>query len=173
MIGPSRNSLLPQILLNSREVNIYLTRIDGHAAWVNQNVLDENGITDETTIDGGSVMNGVLVDNAETLVSLPEKDAAFWRNALLIAQDSLVKYGLTAMTDAGLSTKKILILDSLQSEGKFNLVVNAMISNNEEDLNFFEQNGPIQKDLLRVKSVKAYLDGALGSERRTFKSPLS
>ena len=153
------------------EVNIYLTRIDGHAAWVNQNVLDENGITDETTIDGGSVMNGVLVDNAETLVSLPEKDAAFWRNALLIAQDSLVKYGLTAMTDAGLSTKKILILDSLQSEGKFNLVVNAMISNNEEDLNFFEQNGPIQKDLLRVKSVKAYLDGALGSRGALLRAP--
>ena len=152
-------------------VNIYLTRIDGHAAWVNQNVLDENGITNETTIDGGSVMNGVLVDNAETLVSLPEKDAAFWRNALLIAQDSLVKYGLTAMTDAGLSTKKILILDSLQSEGKFNLVVNAMISNNDEDLNFFEQNGPIQKDLLRVKSVKAYLDGALGSRGALLRAP--
>lgn len=153
------------------EVNIYLTRIDGHAAWVNQNVLDENGITNETTIDGGSVMNGVLVDNAETLVSLPEKDAAFWRNALLIAQDSLVKYGLTAMTDAGLSTKKILILDSLQSEGKFNLIVNAMISNNDEDLNFFEQNGPIQKDLLRVKSVKAYLDGALGSRGALLRAP--
>ncbi len=152
-------------------VNIYLTRIDGHAAWVNQNVLDENGITNETTIDGGSVMNGVLVDNAETLVSLPEKDAAFWRSALLIAQDSLVKYGLTAMTDAGLSTKKILILDSLQSEGKFNLIVNAMISNNDEDLNFFEQNGPIQKDLLRVKSVKAYLDGALGSRGALLRAP--
>lgn len=154
-----------------RNVNIYLTRIDGHAAWVNQTVLDEFGITNETSIDGGSVLNGVLVDNAETLVSLPEKDAAFWREALLIAQDSLVKYGLTAMTDAGLSTKKILILDSLQSEGKFHLVVNAMISNNEEDLNFFEQNGPIQKDLLRVKSVKAYLDGALGSRGALLRAP--
>ena len=154
-----------------KNVNIYLTRIDGHAAWVNQSVLDEFEITNESTISGGSVLNGVLVDNAETLVSLPEKDAAFWRNALLIAQDSLVKYGLTAMTDAGLSTKKILILDSLQSEGKFNLVVNAMISNNEEDLNYFEQNGPIQKDLLRVKSVKAYLDGALGSRGALLRAP--
>jgi hypothetical protein len=154
-----------------KNVNIYLVRIDGHAAWVNQSVLDEFGITNESKISGGSVLNGVLVDNAETLVSLPEKDAAFWREALLIAQDSLVKYGLTAMTDAGLSTKKILILDSLQSEGKFNLVVNAMISNNEDDLSYFEQHGPIQKDLLRVKSVKAYLDGALGSRGALLRAP--
>jgi predicted amidohydrolase YtcJ len=158
-------------LAQFQDVNIYLTRIDGHAAWVNQSVLDENGIKDETTIDGGSVLNGVLVDNAEALVTLPEKDAAFWRKALLIAQDSLVKYGLTAMTDAGLSTKKILILDSLQSEGKFSLVVNAMTSNNEEDLNYFEQHGPIQKSLLRVKSVKAYLDGALGSRGALLRAP--
>ncbi len=158
-------------LAEFQDVNIYLTRIDGHAAWVNQNVLDEFDISNETSIAGGSVLNGVLVDNAETLVSLPEKNAAFWRKALLIAQDSLMKYGLTAMTDAGLSTKKILILDSLQSEGNFNLVVNAMISNNEEDLHYFETNGPIQKDLLRVKSVKAYLDGALGSRGALLRAP--
>ena len=116
-------------------------------------------------------MDGVLVDNAEQLVTLPEHSSMFWRNALLQAQDSLVKYGLTAMTDAGLSSRKILILDSLQTEGNFNLMVNAMISNNEEDLNYFEQHGPIQKELLRVKSVKAYLDGALGSRGALLRAP--
>ena len=39
-----------------------------------------------------------------------------------------------------------------------------MISNNEEDLSYFEQQGPIQKELLRVKSVKAYLDEPLVQE---------
>jgi len=152
-------------------VKIYMTRIDGHAAWVNQAVLDEFAITNETTIEGGSVLDGVLVDNAETLVKVPELSNRFWRAALLQAQDSLVKYGLTAMTDAGLSKDQILLLDSLQEEGSFKLFVNAMISNNEEDLQYFEVNGPIEKPLLRVKSVKAYLDGALGSRGALLRDP--
>lgn len=158
-------------LASFEDVKIYLTRIDGHAAWVNKEVLDTYKITKETTVEGGAVLDGILVDKAEQLVKLPKHSSRFWRNALLQAQDSLVKYGLTAMTDAGLSTRKILILDSLQTEGSFNLVVNAMISNNEEDLSYFEQHGPIQKEMLRVKSVKAYLDGALGSRGALLRAP--
>jgi len=152
-------------------VKIYMTRIDGHAAWVNQAVLDEFNITNNTKIDGGSIIDGVLVDNAESLVQVPELSNRFWRAALLQAQDSLVKYGLTAMTDAGLSKDQILLLDSLQQEGSFKLFVNAMISNNEEDLQYFETHGPIEKPLLRVKSVKAYLDGALGSRGALLRDP--
>ena len=152
-------------------VKIYMTRIDGHAAWVNQAVLDKFNITNDTRIDGGSITDGVLVDNAETLVQVPELSNRFWRAALLQAQDSLVKYGLTAMTDAGLSKDQILLLDSLQQEGSFKLFVNAMISNNEEDLQYFETHGPIEKPLLRVKSVKAYLDGALGSRGALLRDP--
>ncbi|MEY2963740.1 MAG: hypothetical protein RL754_1001 [Bacteroidota bacterium] len=150
---------------------IYMTRIDGHAAWVNQEVLDAFEITNETTIGGGSVKDGVLVDNAESLVHIPPMSTVFWRAALLQAQDSLVKYGLTAMTDAGLSKDQILLLDSMQEEGMFHLPINAMISNTEVDLRYFEENGPIEKPLLRVKSVKAYLDGALGSRGALLRAP--
>ncbi len=150
---------------------IYLTRIDGHAAWVNQAVLDTFSISSNTAIEGGQILDGVLVDNAESLVTLPKLTNRYWRTALLQAQDSLVKYGLTAMTDAGLTTSQILLLDSLQEEGQFHLFVNAMISNTEEDLAHFESNGPIEKPLLRVKSVKAYLDGALGSRGALLRDP--
>ena len=75
------------------------------------------------------------------------------------------------MTDAGLTASQILLLDSLQVEGQFHLFVNAMISNNEEDLAYFESNCPIEKPLLRVKSVKAYLDGALGSRGALLRDP--
>ncbi len=158
-------------LARFENVKIYMTRIDGHAAWVNQAVLDEFAITNETKIQGGSVLDGILVDNAETLIEVPAMSNRFWRAALLQAQDSLVKYGLTAMTDAGLSKNQILLLDSLQEEGSFKLFVNAMISNTEEDLQYFEVNGPIEKPLLRVKSVKAYLDGALGSRGALLRDP--
>lgn len=158
-------------LVDFGNVKIYMTRIDGHAAWVNQAVLDEFAITNETSISGGSVIDGILIDNAETLVEVPNMSNRFWRAALLQAQDSLIKYGLTAMTDAGLSKDQILLLDSLQEEGHFKLFVNAMISNNEEDLQYFETRGPIEKPLLRVKSVKAYLDGALGSRGALLRDP--
>lgn len=160
-----------QDLAEFEGVHLYLTRIDGHAAWVNQKVMDSFEITPGMPITGGQVLNGVLVDMAETLVELPEYTNEFWRAALLQAQDSLVKYGLTAMTDAGLSHGQILLLDSLIEEGKWHLAVNAMISNNEEDLRYFEQHGPIEKPLLSVKSVKAYLDGALGSRGALLRAP--
>ena len=160
-----------QDLNQFKGVKIYLTRIDGHAAWVNQQVLKTFNISDNLIINGGSIENGILVDNAESLVDLPKHSSDFWRQALLRAQDSLIKYGLTAMTDAGLSADKILILDSLQEEGKFHIMVNAMISNIENDLDYFEKNGPINKNLLRVQSVKGYLDGALGSRGALLRAP--
>ena len=168
---PSQEFPTSQDLDQFKGDKIYLTRIDGHAAWVNKEVLQAFKITDDLIIEGGSIEQGVLIDNAESLVDLPKRSSAFWRKALLQAQDSLVKYGLTAMTDAGLSTNKILILDSLQEEGKFGIMVNAMISNTESDLNYFEKNGPVHKDILRVQSVKAYLDGALGSRGALLRAP--
>ena len=160
-----------QDLNQFKGVKIYLTRIDGHAAWVNQEVLKTFNISDNLVINGGSIKNGILVDNAVSLVALPKHPSDFWRQALLRAQDSLVKYGLTAMTDAGLSADKILILDSLQEEGKFHIMVNAMISNTKSDLDYFEKNGSINKNLLRVQSVKGYLDGALGSRGALLRAP--
>lgn len=150
---------------------IYLTRIDGHAAWVNQEVMDAFDIEVGAAIDGGSVLNGVLVDRAEELVELPKYTTAFWRMALLQTQDSLVKYGITALTDAGLHFDQILLLDSMIDEGAWKIAVNAMISNTEEDLSYFEAHGPVEKPLLRVKSVKAYLDGALGSRGALLRDP--
>ena len=175
--GWDQNDWTPQEFPTAKDLaefsdkRIYLTRIDGHAAWVNQAVLDTFSISSSTAIEGGQILDGVLVDNAESLVTLPKLTNRYWRAALLQAQDSLLKYGLTAMTDAGLSASQILLLDSLQEEGQFHLFVNAMISNNEEDLAYFESNGPIEKPLLRVKSVKAYLDGALGSRGALLRDP--
>ena len=38
-------------LASFEDVKIYLTRIDGHAAWVNKDVLDTYEITKETTVE--------------------------------------------------------------------------------------------------------------------------
>ena len=48
-----------------------------------------------------------------------------------------------------------------------------MISNLENDVNYFLENGPIKTNSLNVRSVKVYGDGALGSRGATLKQPYS
>ena len=51
--------------------------------------------------------------------------------------------------------------------------VYAMISNTNDNLNYYLTNGIIEKEKLTVRSVKAYLDGALGSRGALLKNPYS
>ena len=51
--------------------------------------------------------------------------------------------------------------------------VYAMISNSEDDVDYFLENGPIKTNSLNVRSVKVYGDGALGSRGATLKKPYS
>ena len=51
--------------------------------------------------------------------------------------------------------------------------VYAMISNTNDNLKYYLTNGIIEKEKLTVRSVKAYLDGALGSRGALLKNPYS
>ena len=51
--------------------------------------------------------------------------------------------------------------------------VYAMISNTNDNLKYYLTNGIIEKEKLTVRSVKAYLDGALGSRGALLKKPYS
>ena len=56
-----------------------------------------------------------------------------------------------------------MLIDSLQKQGILDIRIYAMISNNEEDVDYFIENGPMKTPKLNVRSVKVYADGALGS----------
>ena len=73
----------------------------------------------------------------------------------------------------GLSKDVILLIDSLQKRKSLKMRVYAMISNLENDVNYFIENGPIKTNSLNVRSVKVYGDGALGSRGATLKEPYS
>ena len=163
------------------ETPIILERIDGHAYLVNQKALDVAKIDVNTKSKNGTVviengkLTGVLIDGPMSLI-----DKAFGNisneekiDALLSAQDICFKHGLTTVDDAGLSKEVILLIDSLQKKNKLKMRIYAMISNVENDVNYFLEKGHIKTDLLNVRSVKVYGDGALGSRGATLKKPYS
>lgn len=163
------------------ETPIILERIDGHAYLVNQKALDVAKIDINTKSKNGTVviengkLTGVLIDGPMSLI-----DKVFGNisneekiDALLSAQDICFKHGLTTVDDAGLSKEVILLIDSLQKKNKLKMRIYAMISNIENDVNYFLEKGHIKTDLLNVRSVKVYGDGALGSRGATLKKPYS
>ncbi len=150
---------------------VILRRIDGHAYLVNDAALKLANITSSSKIEGGEFLmrrgrlTGVLIDNAMRLIDdiIPEPSIEETVSALLAAQEACFENGLTTVSDAGISKKQIMLIDSLQKQGILDIRIYAMISNNEEDVNHFIQNGLMKTPKLNVRSVKVYADGALGS----------
>ncbi|MDT0651288.1 amidohydrolase [Autumnicola edwardsiae] len=156
---------------------IAVTRIDGHALLANQAALDAAGITTETPFEGGDIeqksgrLTGIIVDNPMSLVTnaQPEPTTEEQTTALMAAQDICFKYGLTTVVDAGIDKNTIELMDNLHEEGDLKIRIYAMISNTEENLDFFLEKGPYKTDRLNVRSIKFYGDGALGSRGAALK----
>ena len=160
---------------------VLLRRIDGHALLVNDLVIKKAEINSKTRVSGGSILiennkpSGILIDNAMDLAMniLPSKSSKIISKALIDAQTKAFENGLTTVDDAGLNKRTIMIIDSLQKKGDLKIRVYAMISNTSDNLNYFLDKGIIEQEKLTVRSVKAYLDGALGSRGALLKKPYS
>ena len=160
---------------------VLIRRIDGHALLVNDLVLDKAGVNSKTKISGGKILiennkpTGLLIDKAMDLATsiLPSYDSKAITNALINAEKKAFENGLTTVDDAGLNKNIIQAIDSLHRTGDLKIRVYAMISNTNENLNYFLNKGIIEEERLTVRSVKAYLDGALGSRGALLKEPYS
>ncbi|MET4108062.1 amidohydrolase [Hymenobacter sp. UYP22] len=159
---------------------VFIIRVDGHAALVNQKALDLAGVSARTPISGGTItkdakgrLTGLLVDNAVKLVAgkIPDPTAAEAEAALLEAQQRCVAVGLTSMADAGLDKANVDRLDALQQAGKLKVRLYAMLAPTPENKDFYLQKGPVFKDRLTVASFKVYADGALGSRGACLVAP--
>lgn len=163
------------------ETPVYLTRIDGHAAWVNSKALELAGINSKTKIEGGDIIlqngepSGILIDNAMGLVRslIPEPDQTSQIKALKAAEVNCFAVGLTGVTDAGLSLASIQLIDSLQKSDVLNIRINAMLAPSEENFDYFLPKGPYVTDKLSVRTIKIYADGALGSRGACMIEPYS
>ena len=158
---------------------VVLERIDGHAYIVNDNALELAGIDQNTLVRGGLVLlkdnkpTGVLIDAPMSMVDkvLPEKSIREKVNALKQAQEISFSYGLTTVSDAGLSTEIINVIDSLHKSEELKIKIYAMVSVSKRNIQRLKKTGIIKTPKLNVRSFKVYGDGALGSRGAALKKP--
>jgi len=161
------------------ELPVALSRVDGHALWVNSKALEMAGITAATKMEGGEVVlakgepSGILIDAPMKMVFnvMPKPSLELSSRALLEAEARCVSLGLTSLNDAGLDREIIELIDSLQQDGSMKLKVYAMVSNTEANLDHFLSKGIYKTDRLNVRSIKVYGDGALGSRGAALRAP--
>lgn len=163
---------------------VVLERVDGHAVWANAVALDRAGFTSDTRIFGGALqqdadgrLTGVLIDRAaDSLQSLiPEPDSLTMARLMVEAGRRIVAAGLTHITDAGLGPDEVEAIAALQASGELPLRFSVMVSDSREALGHFLPLGPRidTAGMLDVRSVKFYMDGALGSRGAALLEPYS
>ena len=150
---------------------VCLSRIDGHAVWINSAAVKALNLNTQQVIAGGEFVykdgkfQGICIDNAADLVKskLPEVPFTAWETGLNSGLRNCHAQGLTQIAEAGMSLKDIQLVQDLQAQNKLSLRIYGMLSLSEENLGYISRNGMIYTDLFTMRSVKMYLDGALGS----------
>ncbi|MBJ80848.1 MAG: hypothetical protein CMH60_05970 [Myxococcales bacterium] len=160
---------------------IYLTRVDGHAAWVNTKALQAAGIT-ETTEDplGGLIVRddqgqatGILIDTAMELVQavMPvPSDEEIW-NDFKVACARCVRLGISGVHDMGTAPQELAVLKKMEAAGELPLRVTSYLYGEIDDLAPYLEQKVERQGLVRVVGVKLFVDGALGSWGAAFFEP--
>ncbi len=164
-----------------------LTRVDGHALWVNRSALAAAGISAATPDPpGGAILRdaagrptGILVDRAAELVEnvVPAPPARAVEQALAVAAQQLVALGLTGVHDMDADAPGYgsgwSAMRALAKQGKFPLRINAFAALGSPLHREILDSGPIEDGRLRAIGIKLYMDGALGSRGARLLAPYS
>lgn len=155
---------------------VYLTRIDGHAAWVNSKAMELAGVDDETPdVQGGVVVRdesgsatGIFVDATMRYIRevIPPRTAVESEMALNLALDEISRLGITSVHDARTDAATWEMYKQFADRGDLKTRIYAMIPGTGDMFDEMAANGPINSyadDMLALRSVKISSDGALGS----------
>jgi len=162
---------------------IVLQRSDGHAMVASSAALAKAGVT-ATTPDpaGGKILrgpdgapDGMLIDHAQALVRdvIPPPTDATKRLALEKAGALYASRGWTGLGNMSVDAGDLKLLTALASEKKFSLRVdNYMDPRGAAEV---LAKGPFEDatGLIRVRGIKLYMDGALGSRGAALLEPYS
>ena len=160
---------------------VWLERIDGHASWANTAAMalaKVDGHPDwrqgDWQPEGGRIVRdaqgratGVFVDGAQGVVgdAIPAADDAAIERMLTLAMRDAVAHGLTGVHDAGVSLKEMRVYRKLADAGAMPMRVTAFADGDGAALQWLCDQGLYQhpSHRLKMRTVKLYMDGALGS----------
>ena len=164
---------------------VMLSRIDGHADWVNSKALEIANINQHTSSpSGGEIIKddkglptGLLIDNASNLINahIPKATTQDLVKRLNFATDHLLSLGITSAHDAGISEQvRDMYIEQAESDA-LRLRIYAMISATDPNIEAMLKQGHYgdEQGYLSIRSVKAYGDGALGSRGAALLAPYS
>ena len=168
---------------------VYLDRVDGHAAWVNSAALriahaKGRALAGDWQPEGGKILRdaagqptGVLVDNASALVSshIPAHSQAELDRRFELALKDVVANGLTGVHDMGVSRSELAMFRRFADEGRLPLRLDAYAAGDGDALDDLCRDGLYQHagGRLKMRGVKLFVDGALGSRGAAMLAPYS
>lgn len=162
---------------------IVLQRADGHALVANSAALARAGISRATPDPAGGRIErdaageptGMLIDNAMGLMAarLPPLSPALRREALKRAVDHYASLGWTHAVNMSTEAADLEALEALAAAGQLPIRVDVFMT--PEDAGPVLARGPYADPtgLVRVRGVKLYMDGALGSRGAALLAPYS
>jgi len=166
---------------------VLLGRADGHALLANSLALKRAGINRSTpNPSGGEILKdpktgeptGMLVDRAMDLMTklIPEPSSAETLKALEAANERSLRLGWTQLQNAGNSFAELDLMCRLYAQKKIKLRIYDAVSGPGPDADRLLKEGPaIDRcgDRLTVRTIKLYIDGALGSRGAALLAPYS
>ena len=162
---------------------VYLTRVDGHAGWVNRRAMEIAGLSAATPDPAGGKLlrdasgapTGVLIDRAQELVTrkIPLPSPQQVRQRLRRAASECARLGITTVHDAGVGAGELDQYRALIHDHQLPVRVYAMIAGEGDLWREYLKHGPEIGERLTVRSIKLYADGALGSRGAALQQPYS
>ena len=158
---------------------VVFTRIDGHCIWINECTIRKSTYDSSNLIapDGGEIINNcIFVDNAMSKINqaIPNEDLSQVKSWIELAINEVIKRGITNVHDAWQDKLIIESIKEIEFENNLPIRCYGMLSSNDKELlNKYFKSGYYKSQLYTIRSVKAFIDGALGSRGASLLEPYS
>lgn len=156
---------------------VWLKHASGHAGLANARAMEKAGIdASSPDPDGGEIFKGINGDptglfneTAQFSITqvIPEESRERRERVLKLALESCAAHGITGFHQAGSPSADIALFKEFKQKDALTLRLHVMLSGRDEALlnDYFARGPEIDSvdQLLNIRSVKLYSDGALGS----------
>ena len=159
---------------------VILVRADGHALVANSAALAAAGVTNETPdVDGGKIerdadgkATGILIDNAmgQVFALISEPTIEDVTRAYVIGSKNYSARGWTGVHNMSVNPDHAALLERLDLEGRMPLRLHNAFDEAGFEIAADRQH---ETDTITNRSVKLYMDGALGSRGALLIEPYS